>query len=122
MASEITLTEVFPPSRRQAQQRGTVEVVREWWVYRGDTTDRVGTVNATTEPAALALAIDLHGPDVWVCPAGEAPALSGPTAPVAPVPADDPAAIAAAMLDLARTSMAKGLQVLPAPPAPDHVT
>jgi len=52
-------------------QRGHVETVREWWVYRTGTTQKLGAVNATTEPSALALAIEHHGPDVWVCAAGE---------------------------------------------------
>ena len=51
-------------------QRGHVETVREWWVYRTGTTQKLGAVNATTEPSALARAIEHHGPNVWVVAAG----------------------------------------------------
>jgi hypothetical protein len=70
-ATQDGLIPSTPKPARQSSPRGHVETVREWWVYRSQTTQKLGSVNATTEPSALALAIEHHGPDVWVCAAGE---------------------------------------------------
>jgi hypothetical protein len=73
-ATQDGLIPSTPKPARQSSgsnQRGHVETVREWWVYRSQTTQKLGAVNATTEPSALARAIEHHGPDVWVCAAGE---------------------------------------------------